>query len=285
MSTGFRDKAQLTAPTWCVFSIRLQNSRSGPNETKLQTDILKPCGGSRPTQRQLHVFITAQWLVPDIDVSQSLTCKSCGFKWAPPCWLWRFFPFGCCCSFMFTKDRSWENTGTPLHRKLYEVGIVLSVGRQRKRQRDRGEWNQEGEKKKNTTQKQNTNNFHSSEQERLPTPASAADHSSHSSQLPDSKESTSPSYENMSSCSWATHQKTPWQGLRRILFLRMGLHFHSRTEISLITTEARSMVLRSLLLRMARALSNLITAWTLTPSLTTGDAFKDYGSKHTDLSG
>ena len=151
-----RDKAQLTAPTWCVFSIRLQNSRSGPNETKPQTDILKPCGGSRPTQRQLHVFITAQWLVPDIDVSQSLTCKSCGFKWAPPCWLWRFFPFGCCCSFMFTKDRSWENTGTPLHRKLYEVGIVLSVGRQRKRQRDRGEWNQEGGKKKKTQHKNKT---------------------------------------------------------------------------------------------------------------------------------
>lgn len=160
----------------------------------------------------------------------------------------------------------------------------LLAGRGRDRETEENE-TRKGEKKKNTTQKQNTNNFHSSEQERLPTPAPAADHSSHSSQLPDSKESTSPSYENMSSCSWATHQKTPWQGLRRILFLRMGMHFHSRTEISLITTEARSMVLRSLLLRMARALSNLITARTLTPSLTTGDAFKDYGSKHTNLSG
>lgn len=75
---------------------------------------------------------------------------------------------------------------------------MLSVGRQRNRETEE---NETGKRKKK--QKQNTNNFPSSEQARLPTPAPAADHSFRSSQLPDSKESMSPSYENMSSCSWA----------------------------------------------------------------------------------
>lgn len=112
---------------------------------------------------------------------------------------------------------------------------MLSVGRRRNRETEE---NETGKGKKT---KQNTNNFHSSEQARLLTPAPAADHSSRSSQLPASKESTSPSYENMSSPAPEPYtRKHTDRDSGGSCFSGWG---RISTEISLITTEARSMVL------------------------------------------